>query len=140
MVRVFRNFQEAHAHYKYPATHRTGSIANEYGVIRSYSNGAPLPGSSEPKDIIAPDHKTVFYRLKSAEYRHKFERNVKSGQRVRVFRKITEAVCSKAGSGNGKPVRKGTRKISKVKVDGVMDLGLFTVAGFTKTHVKLMKE
>ena len=38
-MRPFRNFKEAHQYYKYPSTHRIGTIYNATGVIRSYSNG-----------------------------------------------------------------------------------------------------
>lgn len=36
---LFKNFKEAHAHYKYPGSHRIGSYSNDKGIIRSYSSG-----------------------------------------------------------------------------------------------------
>ena len=36
---MFKNIKEAHEHYKYISSHRFGTIGNDTGVIRSYSNG-----------------------------------------------------------------------------------------------------
>lgn len=107
-LRRFPNFKIAHAHYKFPSTHRTGSIFDQRGIIRSYSNG------ELGKDIVSADGRSVRYRLKSEFIREKFKLNKGSGRKIRVFRKDVE---------------KGD----------VMDLGLFLVFGFTKTHVKLGK-
>ena len=52
-MRPFRNFKEAHQHYKYPSTYRIGTIYNATGVIRSYSNGT--------KDIQKDNYKRFYY-------------------------------------------------------------------------------
>ena len=57
---LFENFREAHFHYKYPSSYRIGTVGNETGVIRSYSNG-------KKKDIIKNDGKKVYYVLKNVE-------------------------------------------------------------------------
>ena len=36
---IFRNFQTACQHYRYPGSHQTGSYGNKQGILRSYSNG-----------------------------------------------------------------------------------------------------
>ena len=36
---MFKNIKEAHEHYNYPGSYRTGTIYNDKGVIRCYSNG-----------------------------------------------------------------------------------------------------
>ena len=35
----FENLKSAHKYYKYPSSHRFGTIVNEDGVIRRYSKG-----------------------------------------------------------------------------------------------------
>ena len=38
-MKLFKNFKDAHEYYNYPGTYRHGTIYDETGVIRSYSNG-----------------------------------------------------------------------------------------------------
>lgn len=101
---IFKNFKSACEHYKYPGTHQHGSIGNEKGIFRSYSNG------TRGKDFIKANE--ILYRLKDHRMRMKFEKNVKSGQLVRFFRK-------------------------NVIAGNVEDLGLWKVEAFTETHVRL---
>ena len=37
-MKIFKNFKEAHEYYNYPGSYRFGTIYNEKGVIRSFSN------------------------------------------------------------------------------------------------------
>jgi hypothetical protein len=101
---IFKNFKSACEYYKYPGTHQHGSIGNEKGIFRSYSNG------TKGKDFIKSNE--ILYRLKDTRMRMKFEKNIESGQPIRFFRKHVIA-------GN------------------VEDLGLWIVASFTDTHVRL---
>jgi hypothetical protein len=102
--RVFKNFKAACQHYSFPGTHQHGSIGNEKGIIRSYTNG------TVGKDFVKENE--VFYRLKDERMRAKFSLNVESGQRLRLFQKVST---------------------------GVVDRGLHKVEGFTETHVHLVQ-
>eukprot|EP00930_Biecheleria_cincta_P048975 TRINITY_DN34212_c0_g1_i1.p1 TRINITY_DN34212_c0_g1~~TRINITY_DN34212_c0_g1_i1.p1 ORF type:complete len:167 (-),score=23.66 TRINITY_DN34212_c0_g1_i1:54-554(-) len=105
-VRVFRNFQEACAHYRFPGLHRIGTVGNANGVVRSFSNPAHC------KDKFLKQE--VHYRIKDANYRSKFERNMETGQLVRFFTKA--------------PLKESPRQ------NRCLDLGLFRVAGFVKAE------
>ena len=82
---IFRNFQEATFFYKYPSSHRFGTIGNEKGVIRSYSNG-------EKGDIIKNDGKVIYYKLKNEKVKAMFKKSIESQQKIRFFRKINAGV------------------------------------------------
>lgn len=103
---IFKNFKEAHEHYNYPSTHRIGTIGNDKGVIRSYSNGKNC-------DYYKKDGKIVFYKIKNIKVKELFLLNKKNKKKVRFFRKVNE---------------------------GVKDMGLYSVKGFTEDNfVKLIK-
>ncbi len=82
---IFRNFKEAHEYYKYPNTHRIGTIGNEKGVIRSYSNG-------EKGDYYKNQGKLVFYMIKNEKIKNMFKKNIKYKKKVRYFRKVSNIV------------------------------------------------
>ena len=82
---LFENFREAHFHYKYPSSYRIGTVGNETGVIRSYSNG-------QKKDIIKDYGKKIYYVLKNDNVKDLFRLNKKSKKKVRFFRKVEDGV------------------------------------------------
>ncbi len=82
---LFKNFMEAHAFYRYPSSYRLGTIGNETGVIRSYSNG-------KKKDIIKNKGKKVYYVLKNENVKNLFRLNKIFNKKVRFFRKVSEGV------------------------------------------------
>lgn len=65
-MKVFKNFKDAH---KYPSSHRFGSIYNDNGIIRSYSNGE--------KDIVKDNFNIFYYELKNNLIKEKFKINKK---------------------------------------------------------------
>ena len=97
---IFKNFKEAHEHYKYISSHRFGTIGNDTGVIRSYSNGKGC-------DYYKNEEKSVYYKIKNERIKELFKLNIKNKKKVRFFKKIDE---------------------------GVKDLGLYNVIGFTKDN------
>lgn len=80
---LFKNFKNACEHYKYPGSHRIGTIANSKGVIRSYSNGTK-------GDIVMDDK--IYYVLKNDKVREWFKKSIESGQRLRFFYKVKSGV------------------------------------------------
>ena len=81
----FKNFKEAHSYYKYPSTHRFGTISNEKGVIRSYSNG-------KNNDKILNNGNKIYYMIKNERIKGYFELNKKYNKKLRFFRKIDNYV------------------------------------------------
>ena len=55
---IFKNLKEAHKYYNYPSSHRFGTIGNEKGVIRSYSNGKGC-------DYYKKNTTEVYYKIKN---------------------------------------------------------------------------
>lgn len=82
---IFKNFKEATLFYKYPSSHRFGTIGNEKGVIRSYSNG-------EKGDIFKEEGKVIYYKLKNEKVKAMFKKSIQSQQKIRFFRKINKGV------------------------------------------------
>ena len=81
-MKTFRNFKEAHVHYKYPSSYRFGTIYNAKGVIRSYSNGT--------KDIYKEN--VFYYELKNDKIKDAFRINRDTKRKLRVFRKMGSMV------------------------------------------------
>ena len=82
---IFTNFKEAHEYYKYPSSHRFGTIGNEKGAIRSYSNGKGC-------DYYKNNEKEVYYKIKNERISNLFKLNIINKSKVRFFRKISEGV------------------------------------------------
>ena len=82
---IFRNFKEAHEYYKYPSSHRFGTIGNEKGVIRSYSNGKGC-------DYYKNNEKEVYYKIKNERIYNLFQLNIINKRKVRFFKKVSEGV------------------------------------------------
>jgi hypothetical protein len=83
-MKVFKNFKDAHEYYKYPSSHRFGSIYNDNGIIRSYSNGK--------KDIVKDNFNIFYYEIKNNFIKQKFEINKIKNKKIRLFRKIDNYV------------------------------------------------
>ena len=79
-MKIFKNFKETHEFYNYPSSYRFGTIYNEKGVIRSYSNGE--------KDIAKDNYNIFYYELKNELVKRQFENNIKNKKKLRLFRKI----------------------------------------------------
>lgn len=107
--RIFQNFKVACEHCKFPGSFQCGSVWNEHGIVRSYSNSTP------GKDKVIKSGSEIWYRLKSLEMQAHFQRNVESGQKVRFFRRVPHSI--------GKVTQK----------PGCKDMGLFTVVGFVES-------
>lgn len=83
---MFKNIKQAQEHYDYPMSHRMGSIYDEKGVIRSYSNGTK--GDYETK-------KYFYYKLKNHKIKDKFKLNIVFNKKLRLFVKLEEGVLDK---------------------------------------------
>jgi len=79
---MFKNIKQAHEYYKYPGSYRTGTIYNDKGVIRCYSNGT--------KDIIKKN--IFYYELKNDSIKEKFKLNKNNNKPLRIFRKENNQV------------------------------------------------
>tara|TARA_E500000178_G_C16834634_1_gene667713 strand:- start:11 stop:322 length:312 start_codon:yes stop_codon:yes gene_type:complete len=82
---LFNTLKEAHIYYKYPSTHRFGTIGNDKGVIRSYSNGKNC-------DRISDDNKTIYYKIKNDRIKEMYRKNILSKKKIRFFRKVKSGV------------------------------------------------
>jgi len=106
---TFRGIQEAHEHYNYPGSHRTGTIIKDGIVIRTYSN-------NEGHDIVKDDGDTIQYMIKTPEIRSAFLDTRKQGRSLRFFLKtgpneVTDMGMYEIGRLSGKFVnlRKATK-------------------------------
>ena len=83
-MRKFNNFKNAHTYYKYPSSHRFGTIYNKEGVIRSYSNNTI--------DKYSNDYKIFFYQLKNDKIKNAFKMSKNNNKPLRLFIKTQECV------------------------------------------------
>ena len=79
---MFKNIKQAHEYYKYPGSYRVGTIYDDNGVIRSYSNGI--------KDIVK--NNIFYYELKNDKIKNAFKSNKKNNNKLRLFRKENNQV------------------------------------------------
>ena len=79
---MFKNIKQAHEYYKYPGSYRIGTIYDDKGVIRCYSNGT--------KDIIKEN--IFYYELKNDSIKEKFKLNKNNNKLLRIFRKENNQV------------------------------------------------
>ena len=82
---IFKNLKEAHVYYNYPSTHRFGTIGNEKGVIRSYSNGVNC-------DKILENGKIIYYRIKNDKIKSLYKISIDNKRKIRFFSKINDGV------------------------------------------------
>ena len=80
---LFKNIKQVDEHYKYPMSHRMGSIYDDKGIIRIYSNGTK-------GDYQTP--KFFYYVLKNDKIRERFQKNIKNKKKVRVVIKKEKGV------------------------------------------------
>lgn len=86
--RIFRNFQVACAHYKFPGSHQCGSFGPKgTGIVRTYSN------ATLGKDLVLDDGALFLYRLKDEAVRAQFKVNQQRKKAVRVFRRVSQGVA-----------------------------------------------
>ena len=83
---IFKNIKEADEYYKYPMSYRMGSIYDDKGIIRIYSNGQK--GDYETDNFF-------YYKLKNKQIKERFEKNIKNKKKVRVIIKIKDGVKDK---------------------------------------------
>ena len=79
-MKVFKNFKEAHEYYNYPGSYRFGTIYDEKGVIRSFSNNT--------YDI--DKDKIFYYKIKNDIIKSEFRK--KMGLKIRLFVKKDKRV------------------------------------------------
>lgn len=84
-MKYFNNFKEAHEYYKYPSTHRIGTIGDDNGVIRSYSN-------EKEGDIIKDNGKIIYYKIKNEKIKSLFKLSLVNKKKLRFFKKNKEKV------------------------------------------------
>tara|TARA_B100001027_G_C16222821_1_gene310660 strand:- start:563 stop:868 length:306 start_codon:yes stop_codon:yes gene_type:complete len=72
----FRNIKEVDQYYKYPMSYRIGSIYDDKGIIRSYSNG---------KKSDYKRGKFFYYELKNDFVKQKFKMNINNKKKLRLI-------------------------------------------------------
>ena len=105
-MKRFINFKSAHSFYKYPSTHRIGTIYNDDGVIRSYSNNTV--------DKYNNDYSIFFYKLKNDIIKSAFKLTKEKDNSLRLFLKQKNEVLDL-----------GLYKVSKVGYQYVKLIKLF---------------
>ena len=80
---IFKNIKQADEYYKYPMSYRMGSIYDQKGIIRIYSNGSK-------GDYQTP--KFFYYVLKNEKIKERFQQNIKNKKKVRIIVKIEKGV------------------------------------------------
>ena len=78
-MKRFINFKSAHNFYKYPSTYRIGTIYNNNGVIRSYSNNCV--------DKYNSDYSIFYYKLKNDNIKSAFKLTKEKNNNLRLFLK-----------------------------------------------------
>ena len=79
----FRNIKEVDKYYKYPMSYRIGSIYDDKGIIRSYSNGQKTDYKRG---------KFFYYELKNDFIKQKFKMNINNNKKVRLIVKTENGV------------------------------------------------
>lgn len=82
---IFKNFKQAHYYYNYPSSYRFGTIQDEYGVIRSYSNG-------KKGDKILDGGKIIYYKIKNDKIKNMYQKTIDMKTKVRFFSKTNQGV------------------------------------------------
>lgn len=82
--RTFSGIKEAHEYYKFKGSYQHGTVYDETGVIRSYSNG-----SSD--DVIEEDSIIYWISVERPYIRDAFDRNKKNNKPLRFFKKNKKA-------------------------------------------------
>ena len=80
---MFRNLKEVNTYYKYPMSHRFGSIYDKKGKIRIYSNGK----KNDKKTKLF-----FYYELKNNFIKEKFKLNILNNKDVRIIVKTLDGV------------------------------------------------
>ena len=83
-MKLLKNFKEAHEYYNFPSSYRFGTIYNDNGVIRSYSNGK--------YDIEKDNYKIFYYKLKNDTIKEAFLKNKENNKKLHLFAKIKDEV------------------------------------------------
>ena len=78
---IFKNLKEAHIYYKYPSSHRFGTIGDENGVIRSYSNGINC-------DKILFNGKVIYYKVKNDKVKNLYRISIDTKKRLGFLAKL----------------------------------------------------
>ena len=83
-MKLFKNFKEAHEYYNFPSSYRIGTIYDDKGVIRSYSNGK--------YDIEKENYKIFYYKIKNDTIKQAFLVNKINDKALKLFVKVKEGV------------------------------------------------
>ena len=73
---IFKNIKQVDEHYKYPMSHRMGSIYDAQGIIRIYSNG--LNNDFSTKNYF-------YYRIKNEKIKNLFLLTKKNNKKLRII-------------------------------------------------------
>ena len=80
---IFKNIKQVDEHYKYPMSHRMGSIYDHHGIIRIYSNGLNNDFSTK---------KYFYYRIKNEKIKNLFLLTKKNNKKLRIIVKKNDGV------------------------------------------------
>lgn len=79
----FKNIKEVDDYFQYPMSYRMGSIYDEKGIIRIYSNGSKGDYQTQ---------KFFYYVLKNDKVKERFQKNIENKKKVRVVIKEKNGV------------------------------------------------
>jgi len=108
--RTFSGIREAHEHYNYPGSHRTGTVIEDGLVVRSYSNNTG-------HDEVAPDGSTIEYMLKEDRIRAAFQNTKEAGKTLRFFLKTGTNEVTDMGEYSVEEVGTTTVRLSKETIE-----------------------
>ncbi len=83
---MFKGIKQVDKYYKYPMSYRFGSIYDNKGIIRIYSNG------------LNKDYETqhfFYYKIKNKNIKDKFKLNIVNSKKIRVIIKEKYGVKDK---------------------------------------------
>ena len=108
--RTFSGIREAHEHYSYPGSHRTGTVIEDGLVVRSYSNNTG-------HDEVAPDGSTIEYMLKEDRIRTAFQNTKEADKTLRFFLKTGTNEVTDMGEYSVEEVGTTTVRLSKETIE-----------------------
>ena len=106
LEKMFDGIKQAHKHYGYGGSHRTGSIVENGVVVRSYSNNSG-------KDKVSENFEEISYRIKDDKLKDAFKENQNRNKDLRFFLKTKNNKVADLGMYGVKNVSAKNVKLEK---------------------------
>jgi hypothetical protein len=106
LEKMFDGIKQAHKHYGYGGSHRTGSIVEDGVVVRSYSNNSG-------KDKVSENFEEISYRIKDDKLKDAFKENQNRNKDLRFFLKTKNNKVADLGMYEVKNVSEKNVKLEK---------------------------